>query len=217
MDNNLHKIARKLVDLLHETGHRVIYIGKNALDSKNEIELGRKTNQEFVSIPFRKLIELIKYKARELGMEVVEVDESYTSKTSPFADVLRVQELGKLKSEEEDEGRKKEIDKEIRKLRKGSRNGNLFKDRVMNKVFHADLVGALNILRVGAKLLKLSFYENLKILFIKLCNPVRFKLVDFLYLQVSSESLYGIGGSRREVLAPVGWTEKQGYLTKVET
>jgi IS605 OrfB family transposase len=198
MDNNLHKIARKLVDLLYDTGHRTIYIGKNALESKNGIDLGKKTNQEFVSIPFRRLIELIKYKAQEFGMEVVEVDESYTSKTSPFANIQEVQRTRN------------------KSMCNGERKGNLFKDKVLNKVFHADLVGALNILRVGAKLLKLGFYENLKILFIKLCNPVRFKLVDFLYLQVSPESFW-IGGSRQGVLVPAGWMEKQGYLIKFET
>ncbi len=59
------------------------------MESKNGIDLGRKTNQEFVSIPFRRLVELIKYKAQQYGMEVVEVDESYTSKTSPFADIFK--------------------------------------------------------------------------------------------------------------------------------
>jgi len=185
MDNNLHKIARKLVDLLYETGHKTIYIGKNALESKNGIDLGSKTNQEFVSIPFRRLIELIKYKAQELGMEVMEVDESYTSKTSPFVNIFKVRE------------------KKDKELCKGERKGNVFKDKVMNKVFHADLVGALNILRVGAKLLKLGFYENLKVLFIKLCNPRRFKLMDFFY-EVSPESLYGIGGSRQGRNIPAG-------------
>ncbi len=40
-------------------------------------------------------------------------------------------------------------------------------------------IGALNILRVGVKLLKLDFYNNLKVLFTKLCNPLKLKLVDF--------------------------------------
>ncbi|MGC8767369.1 MAG: RNA-guided endonuclease InsQ/TnpB family protein [Brevinematia bacterium] len=191
MNNNLHKISKRLVELLYETGHKVIYIGKNALESKNGINLGKKTNQEFVLIPFRRLIELIKYKAQRLGMEVVEVDESYTSKTSPFADIVRVQET-KDKS-----------------LCQGERKGNTFKDIVVNKMFHADLVGALNILRVGAKLLKLSFYDNLKILFVKLCNPIKLKLIDLLY-KVSPESLW-IGGSRQDFY-PAGWTEKQGHL-----
>ncbi|RLJ70429.1 IS605 OrfB family transposase [Hydrogenivirga caldilitoris] len=216
MENNLYKIARKLVDLLYKTGHKIIYIGKNAIESKNGIDLGKKTNREFVSIPFRRLVELIKYKAEELRMEVVEVDESYTSKTSPFADILKVQELGSQKFEEEDETKRKELEKEISELRKGSRSGNVFKDKVLGKVFHADLVGALNILRAGAKLLRLSFYENLRVLFTKLCNPVRFKLVDFLYLQVSPESLLGIGGSKQGVLIPAGWMEKQGYLDRFE-
>jgi len=191
LDNNLHKISRKLVDLLYETGHKIIYIGKNALESKNGISLSKKTNQNFVSIPFRRLVDLIKYKAKEYGMEVIEVDESYTSKTSPFADVITIQ---KTKN---------------RELCNGERKGNFFKDKVLNKVFHADLVGALNILRVGIKSLKLNFYENLKVLFIKLCNPVRMKLIDFLY-KTSPESLW-IRSSRQDI-SSAGWTEKLGYL-----
>jgi len=130
LNNDLHKIACKVVEILYETGHKVIYIGKNALESKNGINLGKKINQEFVAIPFRKLIELIKYKAEELGIQVIEVDESYTSKTSPFANIFEVR-------------RKKE-----KELCKGERKGNIFKDKVLNKIFHVDLVGALNILRV---------------------------------------------------------------------
>ncbi len=191
IDNNLHKISRKLVEILYETGHKVIYIGKNALESKNKIDLSKKINQHFVSIPYRKLIELIKYKAKKYGMEVVEIDESYTSKTSPFADILTIQKT-------RDKG-----------LCNGERKKNLFKEFTANKIFHADLVGALNILRVGAKLLELGFYKNLKILFVKLCNPDRLKLVEFFY-KVSPKSL-GIGGSKKDHIS-VGRTEKQGHL-----
>ena len=178
LNNDLHKIARKLVDLLYETGHKIIYIGRNALESKNRINLGKKLNQEFVSIPFRKLVELIRYKAQELGIEVKEEDEAYTSKTSPFADIFKVQ---KTKNS---------------KYCFGKRKRNLFRDFISGKLFHADLVGALNILRVGAKLLKLGFYENLKVLFVKLANPRRFKLKEFFY-EVSPKFLKGIGGSRQ--------------------
>ena len=208
VETQLHRIARKVVDILYETGHRVIYVGKNALESKNGINLGSKTNQEFVSIPFRRLIELIRYKAQELGMEVVEVDESYTSKTSPFADIREVQKLGRKKmvlkvklsnveGSKEAERMEEEIEKlegKLKEIRRGERNRNMFKDKVLNKVFHADLVGALNILRVGAKLLKLGFYEDLRTLFIKLCNPVRFKLMELLF-KVTPESHLRIGGS----------------------
>jgi IS605 OrfB family transposase len=174
-----------VVEVLYETGHRTIYVGRNALESKNGINLGRKINQEFVFIPFRRLVELIRYKAEELGIGVVEVDESYTSKTSPFVDIIEVQRTKK------------------RELCKGERKGNLFKDRVVSRIFHADLVGALNILRVGAKLPRLNFYEDSKILFVKLCNPMRLKLMD-LFFKVTSESLLGIGGSRQGILVPAG-------------
>ncbi len=188
LDNNFHKISRKIVDLLYETGHKVIYIGENAIESKNGINLGKKINQSFVSIPFRKLIQLIKYKAEEFGMEVVEVDEGYTSRTSPFVDIVEVQRT------------------KDRELCWGTRNGNLFKDKISGRVFHAVLVGSLNILRIGAKLLKLNFYDNLKILFIKLCNPLRLKLIDFFY-EVSPESLFGIGGSKQDLIILQGGTK----------
>jgi putative transposase len=170
LNNDLHKIARKLVDLLYETGHKTIYIGKNVLESKKGINLGKKINQEFVSIPFRKLIELIKYKAKELGMEVKEVDEVYSSKTSPLVDIFKVRRTKNTK------------------LCLGERKSNIFRDLISGKIFHADLVGALNILRIGAKLLRLNFYQNLKVFFVKLCNPKRFRLIEFFY-KVSPESL----------------------------
>ena len=225
MDTQMHRISRKLVNLLYETGHKVVYIGKNAIEGKNGINLGKVNNQNFVFIPFRRLVELIKYKAKEVGIEVIDdVDESYTSKTSPFGDIKKVQRLGKRKKElieelvkEEKEERKKEIEeklkeveKEIKKVRKGERKGNLFKDKVMNKVFHADLVGALNILRVGAKLPKLGFYEDLKTFFVKLCNPKRFKLYDF-FFKVSSESLFRDRGVSSDGLSPR--TVKPNHLT----
>jgi putative transposase len=39
-------------------------------------------NQKFVSIPFKKLIDQIKYKSEERGINVKVVNESYTSKAS---------------------------------------------------------------------------------------------------------------------------------------
>ncbi len=124
---------------------------------------------------------MIKYKAKAAGIEVVEVGEAFTSKTSPLADILKVRE------------KKEKSLCEARRIKRG-----LLKDKVLGKVFNADLVGAFNILRVGAKLLRI--FHDLKSLFKKLCNPQKSKLVDFLY-QVSPESL-GIG-SRSSLLSRV--------------
>ena len=90
IDNDFHKISGKIVDILKATNHKKLYIGKGATESKNAINIGKKNNQHFVSIPFRRFIELIKYKAEEAGIEVVEKDEAFTSKTSPLADIFEV-------------------------------------------------------------------------------------------------------------------------------
>ena len=197
IDNDFHKISRKIVDLLIATGHKKLYIGKGATGSKDGIDIGKKNNQHFVSVPFRRLIELIKYKAEESGIEVEEIDEAFTSKTSPLADILEVRKVGQKYLEaksKEDSSLIKQLLEELKELQQAVRRyRGLLKDKVLNKLFNADLVGAYNIARVGESSLRLI--ENLKLLFIKLCNPVRLKLMEFLY-EVSPESLRrGIGSS----------------------
>lgn len=67
---------------------------------KNEINIGKRNNQHFVSIPHSKLIDKIVYKANLLGIEVITHEESYTSKIDHLAfEPLKKQEsyLGKRK------------------------------------------------------------------------------------------------------------------------
>lgn len=56
-------------------------IGKND-GWKQNVELGKRNNQNFVDIPFEKLIQQIKYKAELVGINVILNEESYTSKCS---------------------------------------------------------------------------------------------------------------------------------------
>ncbi len=58
-----------------------IAIGKNK-GWKQEVNLGTKTNQKFVQIPYNTLIHQIKYKAELKGITVFLHEESYTSKCS---------------------------------------------------------------------------------------------------------------------------------------
>jgi len=194
LDNWVHQVTRRLADLLYETGHRIVYIGKDAID-KTGINLGRRVNEQYVGIPHRKFVNALTYKCQELGVEVVEVDERYTSKASPISDdVVKVQN-------------RRVNGKEVQFSGKRVSRG-LYKDLKLSKVFNADLVGALNILKVGAKLRRLLF--DMKTLFVKLCNPVKFKLFDLIY-KCNPESLFvrtEIGASkpaaRQEALAPDG-------------
>ena len=56
-------------------------IGKNPL-WKQEVHLGRRTNQNFVSVPHARFIEMLTYKAELVGIQVIVTEESYTSKAS---------------------------------------------------------------------------------------------------------------------------------------
>ena len=49
---------------------------------KQNVNLGKVNNQNFVSIPFNRLIHMIRYKAEEYGIKVIVREESYTSRQS---------------------------------------------------------------------------------------------------------------------------------------
>jgi putative transposase len=76
-----HKMSRYVVD--YAMGHEIskIVIGHNVA-WKQEVNMGRKNNQNFVFLPHSLLIEMITYKAKAVGIEVVVTEESYTSKAS---------------------------------------------------------------------------------------------------------------------------------------
>ncbi|MEG4166220.1 transposase [Microcoleus sp. S13_C3] len=81
IDNYLHHTSRLIVDILVAQQVGALVIGNNA-QWKNEINLGKQTNQNFVSIPHARLIEMLEYKARLVGIKVIVQEESYTSKSS---------------------------------------------------------------------------------------------------------------------------------------
>ena len=81
VDNYTHQLSRKLITHLSQLGVRNVIYGKN-VNLKQEINLGKVNNQNFVQIPFNQLIERLRYKALLAGMNFMTVEESYTSKTS---------------------------------------------------------------------------------------------------------------------------------------
>ena len=81
IDNYVHQLSRKLINHLSQLGVKNIIYGKN-VNFKQEINLGKVTNQNFVNIPFNLIIECLRYKACLAGINFMTVEESYTSKTS---------------------------------------------------------------------------------------------------------------------------------------
>ncbi|NEQ35363.1 MAG: IS200/IS605 family element transposase accessory protein TnpB [Okeania sp. SIO3I5] len=81
IDDYLHKTSRYIINHLISWEIGVLVIGNNP-NWKQSLNLGKKNNQNFVQIPFFKLIEQLKYKAKLVGIKVIINEESYTSKAS---------------------------------------------------------------------------------------------------------------------------------------
>jgi len=77
----MHKASRQVVDELVKNGIGMLVVGKND-GWKDSINIGKRNNQGFVSVPHARLIEMLKYKAELAGIRVVLTEESYTSKCS---------------------------------------------------------------------------------------------------------------------------------------
>src|SRR5207248_4825701 len=81
VDTYLHAASRRIIDLLVSEGIGTLVVGKNPL-WKQEANMGRKNNQQFVQIPHARFIDQLTYKARLVGIIVLLQEESYTSKAS---------------------------------------------------------------------------------------------------------------------------------------
>src|SRR5260370_36574899 len=81
IDHELHTASRRIIDLLVAEGIGTLVIGKNPL-WKQEANMGRRTNQQFVCIPHARFIEMLTYKAELVGIQVLVTEESYPSKAS---------------------------------------------------------------------------------------------------------------------------------------
>ena len=77
----MHKLSRAIVQYAETRNIDTIVIGHND-GWKQEVNMGKWNNQNFVQLPFNTLIGQIKYKAEEIGINVIIQDESHTSKCS---------------------------------------------------------------------------------------------------------------------------------------
>ena len=124
INDYLHKTSHYLINHAVTNEITTIVIGLNPY-WKQGINIGKKNNQNFVSIPFAKLVQMIQYKAKLQGINVVITEENYTSKCS-FLDSEPIQKHASYKG---------------KRLKRG-----LFKSAT-GKIINADVNGALNILR----------------------------------------------------------------------
>ncbi len=81
IDHYLHTASRGVIDLLVQEGIGTLIIGKNP-NWKQECEMRKKDKQHFVQIPHARFVNMLCYKAKLVGIQVILQEESYTSKAN---------------------------------------------------------------------------------------------------------------------------------------
>jgi putative transposase len=119
-----HLVTNNIVNYCQRFQINTVIVGKNP-QQKKDINIGKKNNQTFVSIPFTQLTRILEYKLKQQGIAFKEQNESYTSKCS-FLD---------------NEGIKKQENYQGIRITRG-----LFKSE-SGIIINADINGAGNILR----------------------------------------------------------------------
>jgi putative transposase len=133
IDHYLHTASKRIVDFLVEEGIGTVIIGKNPL-WKQEVKNGRRNNQNFVSIPHARFIDMLTYKAALVGITVEVREESYTSKAS----FLDLDPIPTYKPNDKEE--------HVFSGKRIGRRNRLYRTKDGRKIC-ADVNGAYNILR----------------------------------------------------------------------
>ena len=148
----MHKLSSAIIQYMEANTLNTLIVGKND-GWKTNICIGRVNNQNFVSIPFNMLISMLEYKCKLAGINVIIVNEAYTSKCS-FLDGETIQKHDTYKG---------------KRVKRG-----LFVSSRGIKI-NADINGSLNIMVVGLKQLNVKrdvlILEPANLRFV--LNPVR--------------------------------------------
>lgn len=93
IEDKLHKISRYIVNYCIENKIGTIIIGRNK-GWKDNINIGKANNQKFQCLPHARLFDKIKYKAQLAGIDILDPEESYSSKTDHLAyEEMKYQEV----------------------------------------------------------------------------------------------------------------------------
>lgn len=126
VDTHVHTASRRVVQWCQSNQITFLLMGYNT-DWKDGVNIGRDNNRDFTRTPHKKFIDRVTYKARFENIGVATAEESYTSKTS-FLDREPVCKHSEYAGKRTSRGRFVSAD---------------------GTAIHADIHGALNILRKG--------------------------------------------------------------------
>ena len=89
INDYLHKSSSLIVQKMRAEDIRCLVVGKND-GWKQETNIGKVNNQNFVCIPHSRFVEMLRYKCEKVGISFRLLEESYTSKCS-FLDMESVE------------------------------------------------------------------------------------------------------------------------------
>lgn len=162
----INTIINKIIQLCIKNNIGTIYIGKlsGIFQTKS---YNHNFNRSFRLINFGYLMNKLKYMCNYYNINLIEVNEYYTSQFSCLSDQI---ETGK-------------------KLTNTKRKKSSFKDRKFKITFHADINGAWNIAIKANHKIRKWILQNIKKVIKSLCNPIKFN-----YIPIKPESLNHIMG-----------------------
>ena len=131
VEHELHKISKEIVRILKKEKVSKLIFGHNK-GQKTEINIGKRNNQNFVNIPYNKLINYLEYKCEDVGIEFELQEERYTSKAS-FISNDDIPTYGEGDS--------------IKYSFSGTRRRGIYTDKKHNLKIHSDVNGSYNIMR----------------------------------------------------------------------
>ena len=141
VEHELHKISKEIVRILKEENVSKLIFGYNK-GQKIEINIGKRNNQNFVNIPYNKLINYLEYKCEDAGIDFELQEESYTSKSSFLSN-------DDIPTYVEGDSTKYSFS--------GTRRRGIYTDNKHNLKIHSDVNGSYNIMRKnGVDLSKLQ-------------------------------------------------------------
>lgn len=169
-ENEIHKIVNRMINCCKKFNITHIILGRN-LNLKQGCNLGKKNNKKLHLFPHYKFLLNLKYRCLEEGIILEEQEESYTSKLSCISD--------KVWKFSYQDGKKPKESSGLRGITiKGKKIYSLFRDNLVNMIFHSDINGAINILQ---KYLR----NKVEVYIDQLCNPIiirnDFDFLNFIY------------------------------------
>ena len=149
----MHKISYSIVEYMKTNNLNTLYVGKNN-GWKDNINMSKINNQNFVSVPYNMLIQMLDYKCKLAGINIITVNEAYTSKCS-FIDNEKICKHETYKGKRINRGMFKTAD---------------------GLYINADINGSFNIMRLGIKKCNCDVHTIVPADMRFVYNPIRIKI-----------------------------------------